>query len=212
MAWIGFGGLAAGLAGRPGVRVKRLIGRTYLWLLGWRCEGELPTADKYVVIAAPHTSNWDMPAMIAFAWAFGMPSMTWMGKDSLFRFPLKTLLTWLGGLPIERSESHNLVESLAEEFGRRDQMVLAIPPSGTRGRRDYWKSGFYFIARAAGVPIAMSFLDYSQKRGGFGPTLVPGEDLQADMDLVRAFYQGKIGRYPDKMSTIRLRAETGETA
>jgi len=187
--------------------VRRLIGRFYLWLFGWRWEGEAPKLDKYVMIAAPHTSNWDLPAMLAFTWINRMHPVYWVGKQSLFKFPLGPVMRLLGGLSVDRSGAKNQVEQLAEEFSKREKMILAIPPEGTRGHRDYWRSGFYFIAKTAGVPIALTFLDYGQKRGGCSMTLTPGDDVVADMDRIREFFSDKVGRYPENMSTIRLRAE-----
>lgn len=182
------------------------IGTTCLAVLGWKIIGRPPVADKYVLIAAPHTSNWDFPLMLLFAMALGFrPS--WVGKDTLFRAPFGTLMRKLGGIPVVRSASRNMVEQLAARFASSSHLVLAMPPEGTRGYSPYWKSGFYHVAVRAGVTIAPSFLDYGRKEGGIGPLFVPGGNLGEDMDALRAFYAGRRGRYPQLQGTVRLEAE-----
>lgn len=187
-------------------RFKRLLGKTYLRAIGWKWEGERPDEPKMVLIAAPHTSNWDLPHMLAFAFIFDVP-LSWMGKHSLFRGPGKWLFSALGGVPVDRRAPQGLVAQVAEVFASRERMVLAVPPEGTRGRAEYWKSGFYHIAVAAEVPILMGFLDFGRKRGGYGPLLWPSGDIKADMDEIRAFYSDKQGRYPEDFGPIRLRVE-----
>ncbi|NVB39701.1 lysophospholipid acyltransferase family protein [Pseudenhygromyxa sp. WMMC2535] len=189
-------------------RLKRFLGKGYLRLIGWRWEGERPEVPKYVLIAAPHTSNWDLFHMLAFAWVFDIP-LSWMGKHTLFRGFGKRLFLALGGVPVDRRAPQGLVAQVAEEFSRRERMVLAVPPEGTRGYRDYWKSGFYYIALAAKVPILMGFLDFGNKRGGYGPLLWPTGDVKADMDQIRAFYGDKSGRYPELFGPVRLKVEDG---
>lgn len=184
----------------------RRLARLLLAGAGWRIEGEAPAVPRYVLIAAPHTSNWDLVLMLLCGMAYGVwPS--WVGKDTLFRPPLGLLLRALGGIPVDRRSPQNMVEQLAALFRSRERLVLAVPPEGTRSSREKWRSGFYFIARGAGVPVCLGFLDYSRKRGGLGPLLVPSGDLRADMDVVRAFYADKKGRFPEKQGPIRLAAE-----
>ena len=186
--------------------MKSAIGRLALRLSGWKIAGELPDTPKYVLIAAPHTSNWDLYYMLAIAFALRM-KINWMGKDTLFRAPFGFILRWLGGVPIDRSKTNNIVAAMADEFSKHERLILAVPPAGTRGHRDYWKSGFYHIARIAQVPIVMGYLDYATKRGGFGGALTPGDDIAADMDRMRAFYGTVSGKFPDNESTVRLRDE-----
>ncbi len=186
----------------------RRLARLLLAGAGWRIEGEAPAVPRYVLIAAPHTSNWDLVLMLLCGMAYGVwPS--WVGKDTLFRPPLGLLLRALGGIPVDRRSPQNMVEQLAALFRTRERLVLAVPPEGTRSSREKWRSGFYFIARGAGVPVCLGFLDYSRKRGGLGPLLHPSGDLRADMDVVRAFYADKKGRFPEKQGPIRLAAEDG---
>ena len=184
----------------------RGMGRLCLRITGWKIKGSLPTPAKYVLIAAPHTSNWDLLHMLAIAFALDL-KVHWLGKDSLFRPPFGFVLKWLGGIAIDRSKTNNVVQALADEFESRDGLALAVPPSGTRSRRDYWKSGFYHIARTAKVPIVMGFLDYGPKEGGFGPHIMPTEDMSADMDQIRAFYDTVDGKFPEMVSLPRLRDE-----
>lgn len=187
-------------------RLVAWIGRTCLAAVGWRVVGERPAEAKYVLIAAPHTSNWDFPLMMLCGMAMGVwPS--WVGKDALFRPPLGWLMRALRGIPVERSSPHNMVEQLAAQFAARDALALALPPEGTRALSPYWKSGFYFIARSAGAPIALGYLDYATRQGGIGTPMHPTGDLRADMDRVRAFYAGKHGRYPELQGPVKLQAE-----
>jgi 1-acyl-sn-glycerol-3-phosphate acyltransferase len=192
--------------------LRRAFGKLVLALSGWKVAGTLPEREKYVLIAAPHTSNWDLVYMLSIAFVLDI-RINWMGKNSLFKPPLGFLLTWLGGVAIDRSKTNNVVQAMADEFTTRERLILAVPPSGTRGRRDYWKSGFYHIAKIAQVPIVMGYLDYATKTGGFGPNhLVPGDDLRADMDEIRAFYETLSGKFPEQVSPARLRDEEPEEA
>jgi 1-acyl-sn-glycerol-3-phosphate acyltransferase len=168
--------------------------------LGWRLEGRPPSLPKYVLIAAPHTSNWDLPMTLVMAFAYRL-SITWMGKDALFRPPFGGFFRWLGGIAVDRRQSTDLVARSVEELGRSDGLVMLIPPEGTRQRVRYWKTGFYWIAHGAGVPIALGFMDYGRKVGGIGPLVVPSGDLEADMVGIRAFYAGVTGKYPGDSGT-----------
>lgn len=186
--------------------MKRWIGKTWLKVNGWRVAESPPEFDKYVLIAAPHTSNWDLPYMMAYAWIHDM-KISWMGKHTLFYPPYGWFMRWLGGRPIERSSAHGVVHQTADQFKKATKLILAVPASGTRSKKDYWKSGFYFIAQEADVPIIPSYLDFGNKVAGFGPPLYPSGDIPKDMDILRAFYADKNGLYPEKHSRIRLRIE-----
>ena len=152
--------------------MRRTLARAWLRMTGWEPEGEPPTADRFVLIAAPHTSNWDLIYLLAFAELYGI-RVSWMGKHQLFRPPLGRLFHALGGIAIRRHERGDRVALMAEEFARREHFALVVPTEATRGWAPYWKSGFYHIARRAEVPIVMGFLDYRRRRGGFGPALLP---------------------------------------
>ena len=167
----------------------------FLRVTGWQVQGALaPEARKSVFIAAPHTSNWDLPYTLMVAFALGL-DIRWMGKSSLFRWPFGWFVRWLGGIPVDRSRSNDLVAAsalaLTEAPGA---MQLIVPPEGTRGRTRYWKTGFYYIAAAARVPIVMAYMDYERKVSGLGPVFVPTGDIEADMARIKAFYAPFKGR------------------
>ena len=186
--------------------MKRLAARTFLKLAGWRPEGTRPPAARYVLIAAPHTSNWDLAFLLAFAVLFDV-RVSWMGKHVLFKPPHGWLMRRLGGIPIERERRGDMVEQMARAFAETDRLALVVPAEGTRRYVPYWKSGFYHIARRANVPIVLGYLDYRRRRGGFGPALLPSGDVPRDMDAIRAFYADKVGRFPDAFGAVRLKEE-----
>jgi 1-acyl-sn-glycerol-3-phosphate acyltransferase len=170
---------------------------SFLKVFGWRLEGRLPDVDKLVVIAAPHTSNWDLPVLLSLAFSLRAKAC-WLGKNSLFRWPFGFLFSWMGGIPVYRSASHNMVAQSVEMFHNSERLILAIPPEGTRGKVSHWKTGFYYIALGAEIPIAMAFIDYKRKASGVGPTLYPTGDIEADMEVIRNFYANVTAKYPDK--------------
>jgi 1-acyl-sn-glycerol-3-phosphate acyltransferase len=186
--------------------LKRWIGLAFLRAAGWKMDGEKPAMDRYVIIAAPHTSNWDMPFMLAMAFVYDIP-VRWMGKHTLFKPPFGPLFEWLGGIPIVRHRAGGVVEQMIERFANGEPLALMVPAEGTRSYVDYWKSGFYHIARGADVPVVLSYLDFGTKVGGIGPAVRLTGDIAADMDEIRAFYEGKRGLRPAKMGRIRLREE-----
>lgn len=158
------------------------------------------------MIAAPHTTNWDFPITLAIAAVTGV-RINWLGKDALFKGPMRPVMRWLGGVPIDRSSSQGMVAHLAEELSSHDHMVLVVPAEGTRSLTEYWKSGFYRIAEKAGVPIVCAYVDSTTRTGGFGPVITPTGDVRADMDRIRAFYAGKEGLKPGRFGPVRLRDE-----
>ena len=187
-------------------RLARGLGRLYLRLTGWRVEGRIPDTARAVVIAAPHTSNWDLPIMLAVSYVLGIRP-AWLGKKELFRWPFGGVMRWLGGLPIDRRVRQNHVQQAVAAFATADRLFLVIPPSGTRSRATHWKSGFYYIARGARVPIMCAFLDYRRKVGGIGPVLMASSSVVADMAEIRDFYTGITGRYPELQTPVRLLEE-----
>ena len=186
--------------------MKRMLAKLFLRLTGWKAEGGKPVESKFVLIAAPHTSNWDLAYLLAFSAIYDV-RVSWMGKHTLFREPMGSVMRALGGIPVRRERRTNMVDAMAAEFARRDRLALVVPTEGTRGYTAHWKSGFYHIASKAGVPIVMGFLDYRRRRGGFGPALMPSGDLREDMDEIRGFYADKTGKYPDLFGEIRLKEE-----
>lgn len=180
-----------------------MLARLFLAATGWTTWGTRPEPAQYVLIAAPHTTNWDFPYLIAFAEYFEM-EISWMGKHTLFKPPFGWLMRSLGGIPVQRHKRGNLVENLAGLFDEYDELGLVVPAEGTRARVEHWKSGFYHIARKAEVPIIMSFLDYDRKVGGFGTAFHPTGNVSEDMDQVRAFYADKLGKFPELFGPVRL--------
>lgn len=189
--------------------MKKFLATLYIRLAGWEKEGVAPRSKKVVIIAAPHTSNWDLAYLLAFAVLFDI-KISWIGKHTLFNWPMGWLMRRLGGIPVRRHLRENMVQQMARIYGERESLALIVPAEGTRGYVPYWKSGFYHIARMAGVPIVMGFLDYGRKRGGFGEEFMPSGDIKADMERIRAFYDGKVAKYPEHFGPVRLRDEVEE--
>jgi len=184
----------------------RRLAKGFLRATGWRAEGPHPKSRRFVVVAAPHTSNWDLPYLLAFALDYGI-TISWMGKVELFHGPVGAIMRGLGGIPIRRSERAGVVEQMAEQFEKREDFALVVPAEATRALSPYWRSGFYRIATAARVPIVLSYLDYSRRIGGFGPEFHPTGVISRDMDVIRNFYADKKGRSPDQFAVPRMREE-----
>jgi 1-acyl-sn-glycerol-3-phosphate acyltransferase len=167
----------------------RAFSLVFLKLAGWKVLGALPAqARKSVFIAAPHTSNWDLPYTLMVAFVLHL-NIHWMGKASIFRFPFGPVMRWLGGVAVDRSKANNLVAASAQAIrGASGALQLIVPPEGTRSKTRYWKTGFYHIAVMAQVPIVLAFMDYERKISGLGPMFVPTGDLEADMVYIKAFY------------------------
>lgn len=175
--------------------VLRGLSLAFLRLNGWTVQGELPAAaSKSVLIAAPHTSNWDLPYTLMVGFALRL-NLYWMGKASLFAPPFGAVMRWLGGIAVDRAKSNNLVAASAQALREADgPLQLVVPPEGTRGRTRHWKTGFYFIALEARVPIVLAFMDYERKLAGLGPLFTPSGDVERDMEEVKRFYAGVKGR------------------
>lgn len=180
--------------------LARLLLRTF----GWTLTESDPGTRRYVLIFAPHTSNWDFVIGLLAAWGLGL-KVHWMGKSSLFDSLLGPLFRHWGGIPVERSRPGNMIEQMAARFEKADDFVLAIAPEGTRRHTDHWKSGFWHIARAAGAPVVMAYIDYPRKQIGIGDSFLPGESIESDFERIRDFYADKRGRWPEKESTVRPR-------
>ena len=184
------------------------IARFLLRLGGWTIVGGLPKPAKAVLVAAPHTSNWDGVWALIYKVAIQL-DVRWFAKKSLFWFPLSTLLRGLGGIPLDRGKAGSAVDQAVGMFRNLHSFYFGLAPEGTRSRTDYWKSGFYRIARDADVPIVLGFLDYGSKRLGLGPTLYPSGDTEADLAIIRDFYEGIEGRWPLQSTPVRF-AERGD--
>jgi 1-acyl-sn-glycerol-3-phosphate acyltransferase len=186
--------------------MRKKVGALVLKAARWNWDGTLPDEKKFVLIAAPHTSNWDFVLALSALDAMGC-HVSWMGKDSLFRGPAAACFRAMGGIPVNRTKASNLVESMVRQFEERERFVLLVPAEGTRSVGKHWKSGFYYIARGARVPIALGYLDYARKRAGIGPLLWPTGNVKDDMDQIRRFYADKVGKHPNDFTPPVLREE-----
>jgi 1-acyl-sn-glycerol-3-phosphate acyltransferase len=173
----------------------RTVSLLLLKILGWKKSGMVPDVKKFVMIAAPHTSNWDFLYTIIIAFAFRQ-KIFWMGKEKIFKKPFAPIVRWMGGIPVNREKTSNLVDETIRQFNENDRLVVVVPPEGTRKKVSYWKTGFYWIAYGAGVPILLGYLDYKRKVGGFGPMFQPTGDIDADMVVIRDFYSHITGKKP----------------
>jgi len=182
------------------------LGRFYMWIFGWKVAGKVPDASKFILVAAPHTSNWDLLFLLGATNIFRI-KVSWIGKHTIFKIPFGSMMRWLGGIPVNRDSSQGLVAQIVDQYNKKDKLVITIPPSGTRKKRDYWKSGFYWIAHTAQIPLCCGFLNYAKKEAGFGISFVPTGELKKDMDRIREFYSGIMGKNPEMTTTIRLRDE-----
>jgi len=178
--------------------------RFILRLVGWQLVEELPPEPKYILVGAHHTSNWD--------WAIGFLMMAglglkprWIGKDSLFKGLAGPIMRWLGGISVVRGARDNFVGQVVDVYNNSKELVIAMAPEGTRKYVDHWKTGFYHIAKEAQISVAMAFLDYPKKICGIGGHFIPSENLKADMQILREFYGGVVGKFPEKQGLVRVR-------
>jgi 1-acyl-sn-glycerol-3-phosphate acyltransferase len=168
--------------------------------MGWRIDGDIPDLPKMVLIVAPHSSNWDFIVGVAAKVAMRL-RVKFLGKDALFRFPLGILMRYLGGIPVDRSAANEVVSSVVAQFGRRQRMLLAIAPDGTRRPVARWRTGFYHIARGAGVPILPVAFDWGSKTIRIGELFSPTGDLDADLTLLRQRFIGASRRRVEPQRT-----------
>jgi 1-acyl-sn-glycerol-3-phosphate acyltransferase len=171
------------------------LGRVVLRLKGWTIQGQLPKDKKLVLIVAPHTSNWDFVIGMAAKMALRLEA-NWLGKHSIFVGPADKIFRGWGGIPVERSEHHDMVGQVVEQFNARDTMWLGMSPEGTRKHVDHWKSGFWHIAHAANVPIQTIYFDFSRRILGIGDRFETHDDVkQGIADIRRYFKSVGIGKY-----------------
>ena len=169
--------------------VRRLLLVLYRWK-GWRIEGRRPDVDKFVLVGAPHTSNWDFIFFLGATHELGIrPSF--VGKNTLFKWPATNFMLDMGGIPVDRNTRANYVEQVAQAFADHDDLALVIAPEGSRTFKGTWKSGFYHIAMAAGVPIVPAWVNNATMIGGLGEPIMPTGDYAADLAKIAAFYREK---------------------
>ena len=178
---------------RRGNAALSTFGRVMLRLLGWRIEGTIPDLPKFVIAVAPHTSNWDFVVGAAAMFALDL-RLAFIGKHTLFRWPAGAVLRWMGGIPVDRTKPHGLVDDSVAAFSAMERRVLAIAPQGTRKPVPRFKTGFLHIARSAHVPILLAALDYGTKCVRLGPLFIPGDDVEADRARVEAHFAGVRGK------------------
>lgn len=177
--------------------ISKALGRFLLKILGWKVEGEFPNISKVMIIFAPHISYWDGIFLVLTRVALGI-NASWLGKSSLFFFPLGILIRKVGGIPTERDKSEGRVKKIADKFRQRDSLVLVIAPEGTRSKVSRWKTGFYNIANEAKLPILLMYLDYSRKVIGFGKVMNPTGDYDKDISDIKEYYQPYIIKSKNK--------------
>lgn len=173
--------------------------RALSWLIlkfsGWKVVNVAPATGSYLIIAAPHTSNWDFPLGITMAFHLRL-RVYFIGKHTLFKGVMGPIMRWLGGIPLDRKASQNFVEASIETFNNNPNLVMAIAPEGTRTRVVRWKTGFYHMAKGAQIPIALAFFDFPNKTGGIGQMLEVSDNMDADMQIIANFYLPKAGKNP----------------
>lgn len=181
---------------RRGGPLARNFARLIMRLFGWRIEGAIPNSEKLLIIGAPHTSNWDWILVMFTAYSLGV-RISWMAKHSLFKKPFGGIMRWLGGVAIDRRAKHGTVDQAINTFNEREKLVLCITPEGTRSKVREWKQGFYHIAQGANVPVVVAAFDYGRKSVRFGPTFKPSGNLEADLPIIKSFFDGVVARHPE---------------
>jgi 1-acyl-sn-glycerol-3-phosphate acyltransferase len=178
----------------------RIIARIYFAIIGWKTYNGIPAqVKKYVMIGAPHTSNWDFPIAMA-ALLLMRVKVNYLAKKELFKFPLGIIMRYFGGISVDRSKNTRMVDSMISEFKKHNDLVLLVPPEGTRGYVKEWKSGFYYVALGAGVPIALAYLNYAKKEAGIAKLFYPTGDYTKDIEEIKSFYRGITAKHPERSS------------
>jgi len=191
--------------------LRRSVSRVYWALSRWTLAGEPAPSRPTVLVGAPHTSNWDFVLMLAIAWRLGI-DVRWLGKKSLFTSWRGPIMRGLGGIPVDRADPRRVVGEVVARIRAGEVFGLVVTPDGTRGAHEYWKSGFYRIARETGMPVTLGYVDRTTMTTGLGPTIELTGDIAGDMDVIRTFYADKAGVHPDQRVEPRLREESSPGA
>jgi hypothetical protein len=173
-------------------------------LFGWKSILAPAPGKKFVALGYPHTSNWDFVPAVAWAWSTGL-KMNFVGKAALFKGIMGPIMKALGGIPLERDKSKNFVDQIVEIINSRDEIALIVAAEGTRKKAEYWRSGFYYMALEANVPIGLAYMDWKRREIGIKQYLMPSGDLEKDFEIIKAYYQDVTGRDPSKQSPIVLK-------
>lgn len=176
--------------------MKNLIAKKLLSLFKWELDTSIELPKKCVVCIAPHTSNWDFIVGILFKYATNLQASFFMKKE-WFRFPLSIIMKLLGGIPIDRSKKNNVTDIIAEEFNKRDSLIIGLTPEGTRSLNYEWKKGFYYIAQKANVPIVLAYIDFKKKKVGYNKLLIP-TNYEDDIIMIKKYYSNINAKYPEK--------------
>lgn len=176
--------------------MKNLISKKLLSLFKWELDTSIELPKKCVVCIAPHTSNWDFIVGILFKYATNLQASFFMKKE-WFRFPLSIIMKLLGGIPIDRSKKKNVTDIIAEEFNKRDSLIIGLTPEGTRSLNYEWKKGFYYIAQKANVPIVLAYIDFKKKKVGYNKLLIP-TNYEDDIIMIKKYYSNINAKYPEK--------------
>ena len=172
--------------------------------MGWHIRTVPLDQSKYIMIGAPHTSNWDFVIGYLMMTAIGL-KLSWVGKHTLFRKPYGWFLRWIGGIPVNRELSTKFVDQVVQKFNSLDHLIVVMSPEGTRKKTEGWRTGFYYMAKGAEVPVLAGFLDYPNKVGGIGKVIQLTGDMETDIQKFQEFYSGITGKYPEKMTEISFR-------
>ncbi|HEY3476428.1 MAG TPA: lysophospholipid acyltransferase family protein [Anaerolineales bacterium] len=172
-----------------------VLARILMRLAGWRIDGRLPDLPKFVLVGAPHTSNWDFLLFLGVIFSL-RANVRFMGKAEMFRFPVGWFFRYCGGVPVDRKKSTGLVEQMVKTCQESEQFILTIAPEGTRHHVSEWKRGFYHIAKSAGIPIVMAVVDGRHKTVRLGQVFRPTDDMEADMKTIMGVFEGVIGINP----------------
>ena len=175
--------------------IAHWVGKTVLRLFGWHIEGEPPPERKFIVIAAPHISNWDLFVALFGALAYRR-AICFMIKDTVFWWPLSAIWHWLGGIPVNRRERSSVVDQMVKLFNESESLILVMAPEGTRRKAKHWRTGFYWIAHNAGVPIVPGYFSYEKKFIRLGQLMETSGDFEADFARIQAYYQENVGITP----------------
>lgn len=177
--------------------IFRFLSNSIMRLAGWRVEGKLPDLPKFLIIGAPHTSNWDFVLFLGVIFHL-KADVRFMGKAELFRSPFGWFFYWCGGVPVDRKKSTGLVEQMVEACNKSDKFILTIAPEGTRHYVREWKMGFYHIAKSAGIPLVMAVVDGKHKAVRVGQMFQPSGDMNEDIKTIKGFFSGVVGINPKK--------------
>ncbi len=165
----------------------KMLSCVIMKVVGWKTVDQSEGQKKYILIAVPHTSNWDFPLFLLIVSALDIKTY-WLGKSSLFKWPFGGLFRWLGGISVDRSKNTNMVQQCVDHFNSTTELIIVNAPEGTRSRVEKWKTGFYHIANGANVPIALGYIDYKKKEGGITGVFQPTGAIDADIESIKEFY------------------------